>query len=226
MSDSSPLQKILQEYKNLYSGIPEDSRSLLPLKGKWFETICLYFLKHDPIYKNKFSSVYLWSEWPEVNHRPDTGIDIVAQIRDSDKFCAVQCKFYEDNHKISKDDINTFLAASGQEGFIERIIISISGDFNKNARDTLNNQQIKCSSLTLERLENSPIDWAKFDANNLENFSYKEKRKLRKDQQDAVNKVIEGFKNHDRGKMIMACGTGKTFVSLKKFYISFLQLRC
>ncbi|MBQ7561322.1 MAG: DEAD/DEAH box helicase [Synergistaceae bacterium] len=215
MSDATPLMKILQHYKNLYSGIPEDSRSLQPLKGKWFENICLYFLKHDPIYINQFSSVWLWSDWPGRNNRPDTGIDIVAQFKDSDKLCAVQCKFYEDNHRITKDDINTFLAASGQENFIERIIFSISGDYNKNALDTLDNQQIKCTRLTIDRLENSPIDWAKFDADNPENFSYKVKRVLRPDQQDALNKVIQGFTNHDRGKMIMACGTGKTFVSLK-----------
>ncbi|MBR6901091.1 MAG: DEAD/DEAH box helicase family protein, partial [Synergistaceae bacterium] len=166
-------------------------------------------------YKNNFENVWLWSDWPERNNRPDTGIDIVAKIRDTKKFCAIQCKFYEDNHKISKDDIDTFLAASGKEGFIERIIVSISGDFNKNAEDTIKNQQVPCTSLTVDRLEESPIDWSKFDADNLEIFNYKPQRELRPDQIEAVNKVLGGFENFSRGKMIMACGTGKTFVSLK-----------
>ncbi|MDT3664073.1 MAG: DEAD/DEAH box helicase family protein, partial [Anaerobiospirillum sp.] len=39
--------------------------------------------------------------------------------------------------------------------------------------------------------------------------------KLRPYQQEALENVLEGFKHHNRGKLIMACGTGKTFTSLK-----------
>ncbi len=34
-------------------------------------------------------------------------------------------------------------------------------------------------------------------------------------QREAIDKVVEGLSHHDRGRMIMACGTGKTFTSLR-----------
>ncbi|KOR32196.1 damage-inducible protein, partial [Achromatium sp. WMS3] len=43
----------------------------------------------------------------------------------------------------------------------------------------------------------------------------KPQKVLREHQQSAVKKVVNGFKTVDRGKLIMACGTGKTFTSLK-----------
>ena len=38
---------------------------------------------------------------------------------------------------------------------------------------------------------------------------------LRDYQHEALDAVIEGLKQHDRGKLIMACGTGKTFTALR-----------
>ena len=38
---------------------------------------------------------------------------------------------------------------------------------------------------------------------------------LRHHQQDAFDDVLQGFAEHDRGKLIMACGTGKTFAALR-----------
>ena len=88
----------------------DDSKSISSVKGKWFEKICLYFLRHDKGYKELFENVWLWSDWPQRDNKPDTGIDIVAKFRDSGKFCAVQCKFYELEYSVSKPDIDTFLA--------------------------------------------------------------------------------------------------------------------
>ncbi len=34
-------------------------------------------------------------------------------------------------------------------------------------------------------------------------------------QTEAINDVVEGLGNHDRGRLVMACGTGKTFTSLR-----------
>ena len=41
------------------------------------------------------------------------------------------------------------------------------------------------------------------------------KKTLRPHQKEALDKAHEHFKNADRGKLIMACGTGKTFNSLR-----------
>ena len=62
-------------------------------------------------------------------------------------------------------------------------------------------------------LENSQIDWAKFQPKKAPVL--REKKKLREHQEAALVSVRAGLKEADRGKMIMACGTGKTFTSLK-----------
>ncbi|MBR1417520.1 MAG: DEAD/DEAH box helicase, partial [Synergistaceae bacterium] len=100
-------------------------------------------------------------------------------------------------------------------GFAERIIISVADNWNKNAEDAIQNQQIPCTRLTLEAMERSSIDWSRFELENLDSVNYIQPKKLRDDQNEALNAVIDGFKTHDRGKLIMACGTGKTFTSLK-----------
>ncbi|WP_375702480.1 DEAD/DEAH box helicase family protein, partial [Bartonella sp. AA89HNZF] len=43
----------------------------------------------------------------------------------------------------------------------------------------------------------------------------KSTKEPRPHQEEAIKKVCEGLKEADRGKLIMACGTGKTFTSLK-----------
>ena len=40
-------------------------------------------------------------------------------------------------------------------------------------------------------------------------------KRLRRHQKKALQDVMNGFKNADRGQLIMACGTGKTFTALK-----------
>lgn len=215
MNILSALRELLYKYRELYAGIADDSKSVLSVKGKWFEKICLYFLRHDRGYKDQFENVCLWSDWSERDSKPDTGIDIVAKFKDSNKFCAIQCKFYEPEYSISKPDIDTFLSASSKEIFSQRIIISTTANWNKNAEDTIQHQNPPCIRLGIDSLEQSSIDWSRFNLDNLESVSYLPSKILRSDQSEAVEAVLNGFKKHDRGKMIMACGTGKTFVSLK-----------
>ena len=208
----SALRELLYQYKHQYAGILDDSSYA---KGKWFEKICLYFLRHDLGYKEEFENVWLWSDWPGRDNKPDTGIDIVAKIRDCDKFCAIQCKFYEAEYSISKPDVDTFLSASSKEIYAQRIIVSTTDNWNKNAEDTIQDQNPPCIRLGIDNLEQSSIDWTQFNPENLDTASYVPAKVPRHDQVEAVQAVIKGFKERDRGKMIMACGTGKTFVSLK-----------
>ncbi|MEU7384426.1 DEAD/DEAH box helicase family protein [Streptomyces sp. NPDC042207] len=46
-------------------------------------------------------------------------------------------------------------------------------------------------------------------------MSLRGKKSPRPHQREAINAVFQGFAEHDRGKLIMACGTGKTFTGLK-----------
>lgn len=207
----TPFQKILNKFcenEFISEGSPK-------IKGSNFEKICLYFLRHDPLYKSRFDNVWLWNDWPGNQGKPDTGIDIVAKFKDSQELCAVQCKCYRPDLSISKEDIDSFLAASGAKGFVERLIFSTTSKYGKNAKTTLKNQQVKCQCLSPEVFELSKIDWEQFDINSLDTIHYLPPKNLRPYQAQAINKIIEGFKNFQRGKLIMACGTGKTFTALK-----------
>lgn len=210
------IRDVLHQYRGIYAGGEEGTggTELNRLKGTWFEWLCLWFFKHDPLYRQRFSEVWMWSDWPGRDGRPDTGIDLVASIKGGG-CCAIQCKFFDPEHSVQKADIDSFLALSGQEGFTERLIVSVADDWSANAENAIENQQIPCTRLTLEDLEASPLDWGAFDLEHIDAVAYRPTKTLRPDQEKALRAVLDGFREHDRGKLIMACGTGKTFTALK-----------
>lgn len=169
---------------------------------------------HDKIYAPKFSDIWLWSQWPGNNGMPDTGIDIVAKFRENDSYCAVQCKFRQDDSAISKGEIDSFMSLSSKSIYSQRILFALTDDFNDKAKDTLTDQNPPVKIITLQDLANSSIKWEEFSFENLNHVKYKVKTLL-PHQITAVNDVLNGLARHDRGKLIMACGTGKTFTSLK-----------
>lgn len=183
-------------------------------KGLMFEKLCLYFLMHDKIYAPKFSDIWLWSQWPGNNGMSDTGIDIVAKFTEGDSYCAVQCKFRSDDSTISKGEIDSFMALSSKSIYSQRILFALTDDFTGNAKDSLTDQKPPVKVITLSTLEESSIKWEEFNFENLSHVKYKVKVLL-PHQVKAVDDVLNGLANHDRGKLIMACGTGKTFTSLK-----------
>lgn len=188
--------------------------------GDLFERLIVNYLKKDPKYD--FSDVWLWSEWPD-RRGSDTGIDIVAREAATGNYWAIQCKFYQPETRIAKGNIDSFLAESGkqyiidgkEQGFSNRLIVTTTDLWNKNAEESLANQQIPVERLSIADLEESPIDWSQYQLERPESMVLLDKKKsLRPHQQIALDKVIEGFKEHDRGKLIMACGTGKTYTAL------------
>lgn len=188
--------------------------------GDLFERLIVNYLNKDPQYD--FSDVWLWSEWPD-RRGSDTGIDIVAREAATGNYWAIQCKFYQPETRIAKGNIDSFLAESGkqyiidgkEQGFSNRLIVTTTDLWNKNAEESLANQQIPVERLSIADLEESPIDWSQYQLERPESMVLLDKKKsLRPHQQIALDKVIEGFKEHDRGKLIMACGTGKTYTAL------------
>jgi len=183
--------------------------------GDMFERLMVAYLRSDPIYSERFSEVWLWSEWSKRGNKPDTGIDIVAQEQATGDYCAIQCKFFDPAHTLQKADIDSFFTASGKAPFTSRILISTTDKWSKHAEDALENQQIPITRLRVQDLEDSPIDWSQFSLSRPQDIKLKEKKLLRDHQKLAQEKVIDGFASDDRGKLIMACGTGKTFTALK-----------
>ncbi|MCS6267047.1 MAG: DEAD/DEAH box helicase [Vampirovibrio sp.] len=182
--------------------------------GDKFERLMMGYFNTDPLYKELFSDLWMWSEW-EGRTGQDVGIDLVAQERNTGDYWAIQCKFFEPTHTISKSDIDSFFTASGKDPFVKRMIVSTTDKWGSNAEEALKNQTIPVQRLGIADLENSLIDWSKFSFQHLDKMSLKPKKELRPHQQEAIEKVAEGFKTADRGKLIMACGTGKTFTALK-----------
>lgn len=191
------------------------------LKGSWFEKVSRRFLiEHDSA--NEYESIQLWSDWELRGNEGDRGIDMVITTT-SKEYIAVQCKFHQDS--VSLNDLSTFLSKlqSGvkEVGFKKGIIISTS---NLTSAALNEIEQIRKSKgidiveITEEDFIYSRIDWEKFDPTKTEDeLPLCDKKKPRPHQIEAIKATKEYFSDpkNTRGKLIMACGTGKTYTSLK-----------
>lgn len=206
-SSKSALDALLDEYRARAKSERE--------KGTLFEELTRQFLLHDARSAHQFKEIYLWSEWPQ-RRTGDTGIDLVAiPVRDGEGPVAIQCKFYAMGHRIQKADIDSFLSASGKEPFGRRIVVDTSGaPWGKNAQDAIEGQQIPVSRITLADLRDSDIDWRTYSLGSTQAPKTRERKVPRDHQVRARSAVMSGFEEHDRGTMVMACGTGKTFTAL------------
>ncbi len=186
--------------------------------GRLFERLIRRYLLEDAFYKNRFSDVYLWAEWAAL--RPefdgvDIGIDLVAEEREGG-YCAIQCKCYAENTRIRKQDVDTFISASGRAPFTARLFVDTSDSWSANVYRTLDGLQPPCQRLSAAELASRPVNWPDLAEQAPEQLdSQPEKFSLRPHQKEAVDDVINGFKHSDRGKLLMACGTGKTFTALR-----------
>ncbi len=206
-SSASALDSLLNEYRTLATSERE--------KGAMFEELTRQFLLHDARFAHQFKEVYLWSEWPE-RQTGDTGIDLVAIPADENAgLAAIQCKFYAPGHTVHKRDIDSFLTASGKAPFTRRILVDTSGTaWGKNSQDAIEGQHIPVSRITLADLRDSDIDWRTYSLGSRQAPTTRERKVPRDHQVRARSAVMAGFDTSDRGQLIMACGTGKTFTSL------------
>lgn len=184
-------------------------------KGHRFELLMKRYFETDPVYAEEFDQVWLWSEFPHNGGKKDTGIDLVAREKRTGNYCAIQCKFYAEEYSIQKSDIDSFFTESGKKLYDSRIIVSTTDKWSSNAEEALKDQSKDITRIRLQDLEKSQIDWSSLIDGDFNKIKLKEKHTLRPHQQEAHDNVLRGFANANRGKMIMACGTGKTFTSLK-----------
>ncbi|WP_254474085.1 type ISP restriction/modification enzyme [Bartonella sp. B1098] len=186
-------------------------------KGKIFEDFVSKYLMHDPIHYGRYEKVESYFEWAKERkdwNKNDIGIDLVAKLRNQEGYVAIQCKFYKADHQISKKDIDSFIAASGKDIFKYRLLVdSTESELSDNVNAMIKGQAIPVYRIDLRHMENSRIDWQIFATK--QEVVLKVTKEPRPHQKEAIKKVCEGLKEADRGKLIMACGTGKTFTSLK-----------
>ncbi|MCP4967994.1 MAG: DEAD/DEAH box helicase family protein, partial [bacterium] len=183
-------------------------------KGDRFERLVQAAFQTDRTYRERFTDVWLWMQWPGRGNEPDTGIDLVAKTSDG-QMVAIQCKFYDSDHTLIKGDIDSFFTASGRTPFTERIIVSTTDHWSRNAEKALEGQQIPVLRMGIDDLDAMSIDWTQFDPHRLTHLVEAPRKQLRPHQLVAAEKVRAGFGETDRGQMIMACGTGKTLTALR-----------
>ncbi|WP_086135946.1 restriction endonuclease [Limosilactobacillus reuteri] len=184
-------------------------------RGTAFEEMVLAYLKNEPTYHNKFSDVWMLKDVPDQYGIPkkDTGVDLVARDRITGELTAIQAKFYQG--KVGKDTINSFIAEFSKNYYAAGIIVSTTDEWNKNAENALEGLSKPMTRIGLSQLEHANIDWQLFSFDQPNEKLRQKPKHLRDYQQEAIDKSLSYFKQHDRGKLIMAPGTGKTFTSLK-----------
>lgn len=200
------LSHLLDTYRNASASERE--------KGTYFEELTVCYLRNEATYKDLYAKVWTYADWAAEQGlgKNDAGIDLVAQTHTGDVH-AIQCKLFATDYKLQKADIDSFFTASGKKPFVHRVIVSTTNHWSANAEDALIDQQPPVSKIDLNDLENSQIDWALYQPKHAPVI--KPKKELRKHQARALEETLAGFKKEPRGKLIMACGTGKTFTSLK-----------
>ncbi|MCR5463184.1 MAG: DEAD/DEAH box helicase family protein [Bacteroidales bacterium] len=193
-------------------------------KGGKFERLMRGYLLTSPIYAKTLKTVWMWHEFPFRSQfgGSDLGIDLVALSYEGE-FWAIQCKCYLDGTAIDKAEVDSFLSTSGksfftdarQVNFSHRLWISTTNKWGSNAEETILRQTPPVNRIGLYDLENDGVDWEKLAQGIFGDGSRQKPFEVREHQQKALDNAKEYFKTHDRGKMIMACGTGKTFTSLR-----------
>jgi predicted helicase len=192
------------------------------MKGSYLEQLAKHFLTVEPLWADQLGTVWLWKDWPGREGRPDTGIDLVAEIRGGG-LLAVQVKFFDETHRIEKKDLDSFFEAVGKEPFTEGLVIDTTvGAWSAHAEEALRNRTKPVRRVNLDELRHCAVDWSSYELKYPAKAPARHARKTeRAHQRRAISAVIEGFRGTskragvDRGKMIMACGTGKTFTALK-----------
>ncbi len=184
-------------------------------KGTAFERLVCTYLSNDALWGEKFSDVWMWADWPERAGRGDAGIDLVARDAESGELWAIQAKFYDPEYALQKGDIDSFFTESGKAPFAHRMIVTTTDNWSSKAEEALDGQQIPVTRIRLMDLADSTIDWSTYTADQTGPVQHFAARSLRPHQQEALEAVEAGFRVGDRGKMVMACGTGKTFTALR-----------
>ena len=155
------IQDLLEEYRKSFSTERE--------KGTAFEKLTVAYLRNEPKYKELLENVWMWKDFPYRGNMPDIGIDLVAKTN-RNEYWAIQCKFYDESYEISKADVDTFLSVSSKffyvneiaQKFSYRLIVSTTNKYNKNAEETILNQDPPVGRIGLESFEESQIDWKKY----------------------------------------------------------------
>jgi len=185
-------------------------------RGTMFELLSRTYFKNEPMYKRLYDEVWTLSEVPAEYGIPktDTGVDLVARERETRDLVAIQCKYYSEDTTIQKQNIDSFLNEVGKKFYSKGIIITSTDKWGKNAEEALIGRDKEITRISLTQLKDSQIDWSEFTFAKPEQVKIQQKKTPRPHQIPAIDAVVNGFETVNRGKLIMAPGTGKTYTSM------------
>lgn len=189
-------------------------------RGKAFERLMQRaFQRHPDVYgPRRFKNVWRWMEWPDREmhgYGADIGIDLVAEQTESagGGLCAIQTKAHLES-RIDKAAVDSFISASAGSAFAARLLV-LTAPMTAQARTMVEQAVPRCEVLHRSDLESWPVNWAEcLDDPGRLRFEPRPRHTPKPFQQEAVTKVLEGFREHDRGRLVLPCGTGKSVVSL------------
>lgn len=195
------------QFSDFYKSLDAD-----PLKrGRQFEQFVKWFLQTDPEWSTQVDQVWQWDEYPD-RWGMDCGIDLVFRHNNGDIW-AVQAKCYSPDHHITKEDVDKFLSESNRKHITHRLLIATTDRIGGNAKQVCEAQEKPVIRFLLSDFERAALEYpANFAA--LSQAKRKEPPTPRDHQNEARAAVVQGLKTADRGQLIMACGTGKTYVTL------------
>ena len=176
-------------------------------KGRWFEQLFIRVALQEPAFE--VAAIWRWPDWPErealtgLDGR-DIGIDLVGR-RTTGEWVAIQCKCYDPAHVLAKGEIDKFLGGSQQPVFGLRWVVATCR-WGPNAEKAIQNAHPQVSQIDFRQYLDVQVE--EHDA----------KRPVQDPwplQEEAIEDVVGGLACHDRGRLVMACGTGKTFTALR-----------
>ena len=180
--------------------------------GKKFEVFCKWFLENDPEWSKVADKVWLWNDYPDKWQRKDLGTDLVFRDKQG-RIWGVQAKCFAEDHSTTKSELNSFLTDTSRKVVHRRLWMQSNTKMGDNALTTLKGQEKPVTVLSLNDFRNANLEYPS-SFSQLYKVAPKSKPMPDPHQIEAINAVVKGLNEHDRGQMIMACGTGKTFTTL------------
>ena len=91
----------------------------------------LHAFQTDRTFRQQFTDVWRWMDWPGRSGA-DIGVDLVARDANG-HLIAIQCKCYAPTTTLTKEEIDSFVALSGQKQWTRRIIVATTDLWSTNA---------------------------------------------------------------------------------------------
>ena len=180
--------------------------------GKKFESFCKWYLETDPEWSRLVDKVWLWDDYPKKWQNQDLGTDLVFRDKNG-LIWAVQAKCYSEHRSTTRGDVDSFLADTSRPDVDKRLWMQTTNLMGGNAQKTLVGQEKPITVLKLNDFRESDLEYPNCFAE-LSQGKQRSKPKPEPHQEEAISAVKEALKDNDRGQLIMACGTGKTFTTL------------